>query len=126
MRTGPNDAFDPIALISDMTDPNLAGVEAGGDLTFDSQSGAKTYWEHTLGDDAALQAIENVPVGFTVEALVDPNGHTLSVDSAAFELADNGDVGALAFTDEVLLVVKRTSAGRQLLHVAGENYGNGA
>lgn len=124
MRSGPTDTFDPVTVIAMMVAPP-SGTESSNTLTFDCNDGRSVYFEHTLADSAQVQAFERIPVGFTVEALIDPNGDNLTFDPAAFQLPNNGDVAALEFDQEVLISVKIVSGPRQLLHVVGVNYGSG-
>jgi alkaline phosphatase D len=93
------------------------GVVSNGELTFDCRNGAKTYFEHRLTGNAELQAFLNAPVGRTIELLVDPNGHTLTCASDAFEGPGNS---LPSITDSpTMWAVKVASGPRHLVHVAG-------
>jgi len=119
-----NDGVDGDLTLSSLfatVDPE-PGSEAAGDLMFDAQNGAQTYFEHTLAANAELQAIANAPVGSTIEVLLNPNGNSLTFDTAAYEGPDDAlpDISG-----ETLIVIKVATGPRFLVHVAGQGYGNG-
>lgn len=96
-------------------------TEGSNQLSYDVLNGAKTYFEHTLGDNAELQAPSNAPVGSSIELFIDPDGNSLTFASG-YEGPDNTlpDISS-----EALLVVKVVSGPRYLVHLAGEGYGTG-
>ena len=112
---------DPAFLFGDRTEPTAASV-SGGTITCNLNSGRRLYFTRTMAGNETLAAPANAPIGVTFYLLVMPGAHTLTF-AAGYE----GPGDALPDpTTETLLAIVKAGASRFLVHVVGDNYGDGS
>ncbi|TVR08166.1 MAG: hypothetical protein EA385_10630 [Salinarimonadaceae bacterium] len=127
--TGKSIADSGVAATSVVTETSLfervdpeAAAEDTGEITCDLEDGKKLFFTRTLAGAEELQAPDNAPIGVTFYLLVDPNGETLTF-AAGYE----GPGDALPNpTTETLLAIVKVGASRFLVHVVGDDYGDGS
>ena len=107
--------------VFDWVDPTAAD-ETSDEITCDLENGRVLFFTRTLESNEELQAPDNAPSGVTFYLLVDP----VSFDLAFASGYEGSDDELPDIDSETLFAIVVVSPTRFLVHVTGQDYGDGS